>query len=60
MENKKIEDFTDLELAELNGQSHQELMRAQANLQVIIQEISKRKEAKTQQAEEDKQKIEKK
>jgi hypothetical protein len=43
MENKTIESYTDLELCELQGQSYNELMRAQANLQVIIQEINKRK-----------------
>ena len=43
MENKKIEEYSDLELAELQGATYNELMRAQANLQVIIQEINRRK-----------------
>jgi hypothetical protein len=40
---KKIDEFTDLELAELQGASYNELMRVQANLQAINQEILKRK-----------------
>ena len=41
--NKKIEDFTDLELAELQGQVYQQLIQAQGNLQAINQEIQRRK-----------------
>jgi hypothetical protein len=43
MENKTIDSWTDLELAELQGQSYNELMRIQANLQAIQTEINKRK-----------------
>jgi len=41
--NKKIEDYTDLELAELSGQLYTQLMTIQQNLMTINQEIRKRK-----------------
>ena len=40
--NKELKDFTDLELAKLQGQMYQELMRVQGNLIAINQEIEKR------------------
>jgi len=43
MENKMITEYSDLELAELQGSSYNELMRIQANLQAINQEIARRK-----------------
>ena len=43
---KKIEDFTDLELAELSGQTYGQIMVAQNNLQAINSEIARRKETK--------------
>ena len=41
---KQVSEFTDIELAELNGNLHQELMRVQTNLMAINQEIQRRKE----------------
>ena len=43
---KKIEDFSDLELAEISGQLYTEFMRIQANLQAVNSEIARRKETK--------------
>jgi hypothetical protein len=43
MEQKDISTMSDLELAELSGQIYQQLITVQQNLQVITQEIQKRK-----------------
>jgi len=40
---KKIEDFTDLELAEISSNVNAELMRAQQTLLIVNQEITRRK-----------------
>lgn len=42
--NKDVKSFTDLELAELNGQLYSDLMIVQANLQAVQGEIAVRKE----------------
>lgn len=43
MQNKKLEDFTDIELAETLGQRYQQLMLCQQDIGTINQEIERRK-----------------
>ena len=40
--NKELKDFTDLELAKLQGQLYQNLMQIQGNLLAVNQEIERR------------------
>lgn len=42
-EQKKLEDYSDIELAELNGQQFELAMNVQNNLRNISQEIQNRK-----------------
>lgn len=43
MENKSLNEYTDLELAEISGQVYQQLMSVQQNLIAINGEIQNRK-----------------
>jgi len=49
-----LETLTDLELVEFQGQSYQQLIQAQANLQAIQNEINQRKARKPETKSEDK------
>ena len=58
--NKKIEDFSELELRAMKGDIYEQIAQAQQNLQLIIGELSKRHQAKQvpQEPKEDNTKIE--
>lgn len=42
MDNKPIQEFTDLELAQLQRQTYEQFLQTQNNLMIISQEINRR------------------
>lgn len=51
MNQKPLSEYTDIELAEIQGQSYQQLIQTQGNLVAINQEIQKRKKPAEKPAE---------